>query len=286
MRLAKCLIIVFISSLILSCSLVKTSYNNAPALLIFWLDDYFSFTPAQQAALKPSLQKLHKWHRQTQLSKYVSLLQSTQTSMANAQFSASEVCEKITQIKSSLLTLQVESIPVIIELAPTLSDKQMQRFQNKLYERTQKWKKEWWQESTEDQLKVRYEKAEDFAEDVYGDLSDAQINQLKQSIMQSNSNPAITYKEILRRNEDAYQILNGLRNNNLSTQEKYQLTKAGFNRIQASPNANYQNYADNLANHSCASIANLHASSTAKQKLHAYNWLETYIKQITALQSE
>jgi Family of unknown function (DUF6279) len=286
MRLAKCLIIVFISSLILSCSLVKTSYNNAPALTIFWLDDYFSFTQSQQAALKPSLQKLHQWHRKTQLSEYASLLQNTQSSMANPQFSADEVCEKIKQIKTSIYTLQVESIPVIIELAPTLSDKQMQRFQNKLEERTKKWKAEWWQETTEDQLKVRYEKAEDFAEDVYGDLSDAQINQLKQSIAQSNTNPSITYKEILRRNEDSYQTLITLRDNKLSPQEKLQLAKAGFDRIQKSPDQTYQTYADNLAKYSCESMANLHASSNAKQKLHAKNWLESYIKQMVALQNE
>jgi Family of unknown function (DUF6279) len=269
----------------MACSLVKTSYNNAPALTIFWLDDYFSFTQSQQAALKPSLQKLHQWHRQTQLPEYISLLQDMQTSLAKQQLSADEICDNLDEVKSKIHTLQLESIPIIIEMTPLLSDKQLQRFQNKLEERAKKWKADWWQETIEEQLEARVEKTEDFAEDAYGDLSDAQISQLKQSLVQANVNPAIRYKEIQRRNDDAFSILNNLQSATLNLDEKMQLAKAGFNRLQKSPDQAYQTYADVLTKHTCETMANLHASTTPKQKLHAKNWLQNYIDQITAMQN-
>lgn len=284
MCLKKNLLPALLSCFIISCSLIKTGYNNAPTLVIFWLDDYFSFSQAQNLALKPSLQNLHNWHREKQLPNFLTQLQDMQTSLANEQISANEVCEKIDVIKANVYALQVESIPIIIEMAPSLSDKQLQRFQKKLVERTEKWKADWWQETKEEQLAARLEKTEDYAEKMYGDLSDAQFILLKQRFEHANFNPAISHKEIQRRNDDAFKIISAVQNQSLSAEEKSQLIKAGFNRIQKSPDQEYQTYADNLTNHTCETISNLHATTNAKQKLHAKKWLQDYIDQITALQ--
>ena len=286
MYLKKYLLVAFFSCLIISCSLVKTGYNNAPTLTIWWLNDYFNFTQAQNLALKTSLQNLHNWHRQNQLPTYITLLQDMQTSFAKDQISAAEACEKIDAIKLSIRTMQIESIPIIVEIAPLLSDIQLQRFQQKLDKRSEKWKAEWWQISKQEQLKARLGKTEDFAEKVYGRLSDTQLIELKQRLTQADINPEISYKEILRRNDDAFKILTELQNSALSLDEKSQLVKAGFDRIQKSPNPTYQTYADNLANHTCEIIADLHASTSAKQKLHAKNWLQDYIDQVSALQTK
>jgi predicted Zn-dependent protease len=183
-----------------------------------------------------------------------------------------------------LYTLQTESIPIIVEIAPLLSDEQMARFKRKLEERSEKWKADWWQETKEEQLAVRLEKTVDFANKVYGNLDDAQLNLLKQSLAQANIDPALRYKEILRRNQDAYQIVSELKNQSLSLDEKSQLVKAGFDRIRNSPNQAYQAHADALTQHTCKTIAEMHASTNAQQKLHAKNWLNDYIEQLTALQ--
>ena len=275
---------VLIASLVTSCSLIQTTYNNAPVLTIFWLDDYFSFTQAQNLALKPALQKLHQWHRQTQLSSYIKLLKSMQTSLANQQVSADEVCVRLDEVKLKIHTLQLESIPIIVEMAPQLSAKQLTRFQIKLAERAEKWKTDFWQETKQEQVAERLEKAEDFVEKIYGSLSDAQLTLLKQRLIEANINPAISYKEIERRNEDALSIVSGLQNPKLNPDEKTQLVKAGFDRIQKSPNQTYQTYVKALTNHTCQTISDLHASTNDKQKLHAKNWLDDYIAQITALQ--
>ncbi len=285
MRLSKHLFVILACSLIISCGLIKTTYNNAPALVIWWLDDYFDFTAEQNLILKPALDRLHIWHRQQQLPHYVILLQSMQTSLENTELNTDETCEQLTAIRSSIYNLQIESIPIIVEIAPSLSDAQLARFQEKLDKRRDKWKSEWWQETKQEQLAVRLEKAEDFAQKVYGDLDDAQLTLLKQSLAQAEINPAMGHQEIKRRNDDAFQILNALKNPALTLAEKSQLVKGGFERIQKSPNHDYQTYADALRNHSCETIVNLHASTSAKQKLHAKNWLNDYMMQLTALQA-
>lgn len=285
MRIIKTLFILALAFSTLSCSLVKTAYNNAPALIAWRLDGYFDFSEAQKAKLKPALQELHAWHRKNELPRYVSLLNEISNDLSH-DVSAQTACQRIESIKSSAQTLQIKFTPIIVDIAESLSDQQLQHFQQKLEKRNEEWKEEWWQETIEEQREVRLEKSRDFAEKIYGDLNEKQINILKQSIARNNSDPAMIYSEILRRDEDALNILKALRNPALSHEEKSQLVRAGFERMQNSPNPAYQAHIDKITQQACETIASLHASTNAKQRLHAQQWVEDYRTQFTQLHSK
>lgn len=285
MRIIKSFFILALALSTISCSLVKTAYNNAPALIAWRLDDYFNFSEAQKAKLKPALQELHAWHRKHELPRYVSLLNEINNDLTH-DVSAQIACQRIESIKSNAQALQKEFIPIIVNVGETLTDKQLQHFQQKLEKRNEEWKEEWWQETAEEQREVRLEKSKDFAEKIYGDLNEKQINILKQSIAKNNFDPALVYSEILRRDEDALNILKALRNPALSTEEKSQLVRAGFERMQNSPNLAYQAHIDNITQQSCETIASLHASTNAKQRLHAQQWVDDYKTQFTTLQGK
>lgn len=285
MRTIKTIFILLLAFSIISCSLVKTAYNNAPALIAWRLDDYFNFSEAQKAKLKPALQDLHAWHRKNELPRYVSLLDEIHDDL-NHDISAQTACQRIESIKLNVQTLQTKIIPIIVDVAETLSDKQLQHLQKKLEKRNQEWKEEWWQETAEEQQEVRLEKSTDFAEKVYGDLNEKQINLLKQAIAKSDIDPAITYSEILRRDEDTLTILKALRNPASSNEEKSQLVRAGFDRMQTSPNPAYQAYIDKVTQQTCETIASLHTTTTVKQRQHAQQWIEDYKTQFTQLQNK
>lgn len=285
MQKIKTSLIFLLAASMISCSLVKTAYNNAPALIAWRLDDYFSFNDAQKTKLKLALKDVHAWHRQNELPRYVVLLNAIHDDLSH-DVSAQTACQRIDSIKSNLQTLQIKMIPMIVEVAGTLSDKQLQHLQKKLEKRNLEWKEEWWQETTEEQREVRLEKSKEFAEKVYGDLNEKQINLLKQSIAKHDIDPAIIYAEILRRDADTLDILRALRNPAASNEEKSQLVRAGFERMQTSPNAAYQAYIETVTQLSCDTIASLHATTTAKQRLHAQQWIEDYKTQFTQLQSK
>ncbi|MGQ3091764.1 MAG: DUF6279 family lipoprotein [Methylophilus sp.] len=284
MRIIKTLFILVLALSTLSCSLVKTAYNNAPVLIAWRLDDYFNFSETQKAKLKPALQDLHAWHRQNELPRYAALLNEINADLSH-EVNPETVCQRMEAIKANAQALQTRFIPIIVDLGPTLSDKQLQHFQKKLEKRNQEWKEEWWQETTAEQQEVRLEKSRDYAEKLYGDLNEKQINILKQSIA-SNSDPALIYAEILRRDEDALNILKAIQNPAASNEEKSQLVRAGFERMQHSPNPAYQAHIDKITQQTCATIASLHANSTAKQRLHAQHWVEDYKTQFTLLQNK
>ncbi len=283
MRLIQCFFILLLAGLISNCGFVQTAYNNAPQALSWWLDDYFDFTQSQQSALNPALNRLHNWHRQNQLPLYIATLKDLQSSIAKTQISTSEVCEKTENIKALFGELQLESIPIIVDIAPFLSDKQMQYFQTKLDKRAQKWKSEWWQDTPEAQIEMRLEKIESFSEKLYGDLSESQQTLLKQNLTKTPINPALSYAEILRRNTDAYDIVYALNKQAISPESKEKLVKAGFERLKNSPNPEYQAYANQIKQRTCEIIADLHNSTNAKQKQHANDWLEGYITEFTRL---
>jgi hypothetical protein len=283
MRIIKHFLILTLALSVISCSVVKTAYNNAPALIAWRLDDYFNFSDAQKAKLKPALQDLHTWHRKNELPRYVSFLNEVNNDFSH-EVSAQTACQRIESIKSNAQTLQTRIVPIIVEIGETLSEKQLQHFQQRLEKRNEEWKDEWWQETIKEQQEARLDKSKDFAEKVYGDLEDKQINILKQSIAKNNFDPALVYSEILRRDEDALNILKALRNPALSNEEKSQLVRAGFDRMQNSPYQAYQAHIDNITQQACETIASLHATTNAKQRLHAQQWVDDYKTQFTSLQ--
>ena len=285
MRILKKTLILTLALSIMSCSLVKTAYNNAPALIAWRLDDYFDFSAAQKAKLKPALRDLHAWHRKNELPRYVSLLDEIHDDLSH-DVSAQTACQRIESIKSNVQTLQTQITPIIVDVAATLSDKQLQHLQKKLEKRNREWKEEWWQETSEEQREVRLEKSTEFAEKVYGDLNEKQISLLKQAIAKSDIDPAIIYAEILRRDEDALTILKALRNPALPNEEKSQLVRAGLDRMQNSPDTAYQTHIDKVTQQTCETIASLHASTTAKQRHHAQQWVNDYKTQFTQLQNQ
>ncbi|OYY49699.1 MAG: hypothetical protein B7X95_07705 [Methylophilaceae bacterium 17-44-8] len=278
MRLIQNSFILALAFSINSCGLATTVYQNAPEVVGWWLDDYLDLTSTQEAALNPALDRLHQWHRQQELPQYVSLIQEIQSIAAKEKITPTEVCAKVETIKSSVTDLQLAFVPTILEIAPTLSDKQMAYLKTKLEKRAEKWKSEWWQETSEDQIEARLDKIEDYAESFYGDLSTAQLEMIEQQLAQSPIQPEMTYQEVLRRNADIVQILTSLHDKNLSTSQQTQLISEGFKRLHKSPNQSYQAYLALVNQRTCEIVSTLHASTTAKQKQHAKGWFEKHSK--------
>lgn len=283
MRATQLIVIFLLTISIASCSLVKTAYNNAPEAMHWWLDGYFDFTESQSKKLKPALHALHDWHRKTQLPLYVELLQKTQSHLSKEEIESSTVCETMKSMQDLMQNIQLESSSTIVEIAPLLSDKQLIYFQKMLQKRTAKWKSEWLQETQEEQIEARLEKTMDYAEKIYGNLNKNQKNMLKQKLLASNYKAEISYTEILRRNEDALQIVTSLKQGNLDQEQKQTLVKQGFERLRNSPNPMYQNYANQVKQYSCEMIADLHATTDIKQKQHAKAWLESFITAFESL---
>jgi len=274
-----CLLVISVSA----CGFIKTFYNNSPEIVAWWLDDYFDFKTDQNALLKPALTRIHHWHRNHQLPEDIATLKALKLAVSEESMSPSEACVQIDKIKMRLNALQVAFIPVISEIAPLISDEQLIYLKQKLNKRAEKWKSEWWQETASEQIEARLEKILDFAEKVYGNLSLAQREIIKQKLMASPTEPSIIYAEILRRNEDIIQTIIALRNNELNQTKKDALIEAGFGRLQSSPNIKYQLHANQITQRTCEMVSELHESTSQTQKKHANAWINDISNQLLML---
>jgi hypothetical protein len=283
MRSLKMTLTFILLCLIASCSLVKTFYNNAPEATHWWLDDYFNFTQAQSAILKPALYELHDWHRKTQLPAYVNLMQQIQNDLSQEAISAETVCSTIKTMQDYLQSIQVEAIPIILEIAPTLNEKQLVYFEKKLHKRAQKWQSEWLQETPEAQIAARLEKIVDYSERLYGNLNTSQKAMLKQKLLTSDFKPEVSFKDVLRRNEDMLHTFKTLASDKLHASQQQQLLRQAIKRLYSSPNKYHQRYAEDAKKRSCEILAELHATTDNQQKQHAIAWLEKLMTQFKAL---
>jgi hypothetical protein len=279
----RCLCIVLFACSISGCGFVKTFYNNAPEVITWWLDDYFDFTTDQNALLKDALIRVHDWHRNHQLPEDIKTLTALKHALSEESISASQACAHIDQIKMRFNVLQVAFIPVISEIAPLIGDEQLTYLKQKLNKRAEKWKSEWWQETPKEQIEARLEKTVDFAEKVYGNLSEAQREMIAQKLLNSPTQPSIVYTEILRRNQDIIQIINALRSNELNQTQKNTLIEAGFDRLQSSPNIAYQLHANQMTQRTCEIVSELHTSTSQLQKQHANAWISAILNQLLKL---
>lgn len=266
-----------------SCSLVSTVYQNAPEMMRWWLDGYFDFTKEQKTVLTPALHQVHEWHRQQQLPQLIIQLKTVHQAVSQDSMASAQACQTVDAIKSQFYQLQTAFIPTIIQIAPSLSDRQLDYLKSKLDKRAQKWKSEWWQESKDAQIEARLEKFVDYAEKVYGKLNRQQITLIEQQLSLHPTRPELTYAEILRRNQDVETILRALRDSSLNESQQQTLIADGFARLQHSPNEAYQRYVSQATLDTCDTISKLHASTSDQQKKHASDWFEKYIRQFSAL---
>jgi hypothetical protein len=106
---------------------------------------------------------------------------------------------------------------------------------------------------------------------------------LRQSIATSSFDARLSYKEVLRRQQDSLQSLKdltaaGAANPNLKTE-----ILSMIDRNLNSPDPVYRPYFEKMLQESCVTLANLHNSASPKQRERALKKLQEYEADVKAL---
>lgn len=264
-----------------ACSALKITYNNAPGLVGWWLDDYLDFTAEQQEILRPQLDKLHAWHRQHELPEYVALLEQMQA-MAPNDVAAEDACLVLSAMFTRIEALNTQFEPMVAALAPGLSAEQISHLQQQLEESNEEWREEWMDGSDEERKGYRVKQAIKRAEMFYGDLEAGQVDIIRARTAVSSFDPETSYAERLRRQQDAVQTLSQLRQGLPAGQANTEIHQF-FLRMADSPNPAYRKYLAIVIAESCATTAALHNSTTAEQRALAVEKLRDYAADLRLL---
>lgn len=262
-----------------ACSAVKLGFGSAPQVVYWWLDGYLDFTDAQAPQVRDELDRLHRWHRSTELPKLAALLQQA-AQMAPGDVSAAQACTVVADIRSRIGAVALQAEPALARLAPGLSAAQLQHLADRYARNDADFRKEWLDTSPTERVERRYKQWLERGESIYGALDDAQKAVLRQQVLQSGFSAELLAAERQRRQRDA---LATLRQASAQPQQATALLRGYLQRTQDSPDPAWRSHRDQMLQEGCRTFAALHASTTPAQREAAARRLRAYQRDLLEL---
>ncbi len=266
------------------CSAVKLGYANAPSLAYWWLNDYVEFSDAQTPKVRDALDRLHQWHRSTELPRYADLLQQMEA-LVKADITAEQACSLAADIRGRYNALAAQASPDIAAIAITLSNEQIQHLQQRYARSDAEHRKSWQEASAADRVKQRLKQWTERSEMIYGTLDDAQRDWLRQEVTQnldsSGSNAFLEDRQ--RRQQATLQALRAATAPDTSPAQAQKVLARYFEQAQTPTNPQLANQRQRQLTETCRTFASLHNRSTPAQREIAVKRLRAYQRDVMEL---
>lgn len=270
------------------CSAVKLGYANAPSLTYWWLNDYVEFSDAQAPKVRDALDRLHQWHRSTELPLYADLLQQME-SLVNTDITAEQACSLAADIRGRYNTLATRASPDIAAIAMTLSAEQIMHLQQR-YERTDaEYRSKWLDASPAERVKQRLKQWVERSEMVYGTLDDAQRDWLRQEVIQhmGGAEGSAYMADRQRRQQATLKALRAATATDISPAQAQKLLARYFEQAQTPTDPQLASLRQQQLAQACRTFASLHNRSNPAQRDTAPKRLRAYqrdMKELAAAQ--
>ena len=274
-----------LAALLQACSAVKLTYNQAPQLAYWYLDDYFDFSTVQRPALNDSLARVQQWHRQTELPGYIDTLQKLQQQLP-LEVAAEQACEVYAEGRRGLQRIAEQMEPAALEVVASLEASQLAQLEKKFAKLNAKFRKDYVEGSPQALHAQRLSRAVKRTEMLYGKLEEGQLVRLENSIRSSSFSPSVNQAERTRRQQDTLQTLQSLLNEKTSDERAKTAVRALMQRHLRSPNPAFRSYEEGLRLELCQTFAEVHNSTNPSQRLHAVQTLKKYAQDLRLLSQQ
>jgi Family of unknown function (DUF6279) len=271
--------------LLSSCSALRLAYNQAPSLAYWWIDGYADLNEAQTSQLRSDIDGFFAWHRGSEVPEYIARMRQWQQ-MAQSPSSPDQACAQFDVVKNSYLRMVDRSLEPMARLALTLTPAQLRHLQQKYAKNNREFEKKYIRVSEEERLDNLMERALDRYEPIYGDLSAAQLELLRNLVRNSPFDAQRVNTERLRRQTDLLQTLRGLQSDrNTSLPAATQALRRWHERVMQSPLPGFAEYSNTLIRSGCEQFAAVHNTTTPEQRAHAVRVLKDYESDLRSLVS-
>ena len=247
------------------CSAVRFGYNQAPELLYWWLDGYVDFDDAQSRRVRDSLGQWFAWHRRTQLSDYVDLLQRAQAEMP-ADTTPDRMCRWWDEVRRRGELAVDQVLPAAAELIPSLSAEQIRHIEARYLRNDEEFRKDYLAADPAQRLKDSVKRTLERAEFLYGTLDDEQRERVARLVAASPFDAEAWNAERLQRHKETLQMLRRLSGEPASRDTALATLRAHAQRLTRSPRESYRLYQQKLETYNCAFAASLHNATTPAQR--------------------
>jgi len=176
----KLIIAVALLLLLSGCSIVSVGYNYADVYLRYTINSYASFNDVQKEIIRNEVNIYMRWHRKNMLPEYVVFLQELRGLVQSGKVLKQE---DVARVRSEARSLYVKTMqPTVIPAATILKSvdsRQIKELVQSFAKKNAKLKDKELSGDQQEQLRKRAEKTIDFMENVVGDLTDSQLELIR-----------------------------------------------------------------------------------------------------------
>lgn len=268
-------------ALLQGCSAIKLGYNQIPTLGYWWLDSQISLEDSQQTQVKEALGQLQRWHREQELPVYAGLLVRLQ-GLAAKDVEPQQVCELWSEATSAVDRLMAQAARQAAPIALQLQPRQLRHLARQWEQSNEAWEKEWLAGSGPDRLKRRLDRMASRYGDFYGNLTDPQVELLRQQLQKSAWSPEWGRRDRLRRQNLLLAALQRMQQGQTPAQAEAALQMVWQQWLAPAAESDRRLYADFSAQ-ACRHLAELHNSTSAEQRQRAVRRLRAYERDLREL---
>jgi hypothetical protein len=274
-----------LASALAGCSFVKLGYGQASPLLYRWLDRYVDFDEAQALRVRAALDEAMAWHRRSQLPDYVELLVRAEAEVT-ADITPERMCGWAADVRTRTATVLQYLAPSIAEVAQTLTPAQLLHLEKRYAASNREWRDEHLQRNPQRRLEAAVKRELERAETLYGELDEAQREQVARAVAASPYDAEFAYQERLLRQQDVLTLARRLREPGTGRDDAVVQVRAYLERFDRSPRESYRAYTERLVAYNCGFASALHNAASAAQRSAAMKKLKGYESDLRALSAE
>ncbi len=283
-RLARIIGLLVLATGLAACSAIKLGYNNLDSVAYWWLDSYLELTDEQTPRVRDDLARLHAWHRSQELPRLEALLREIEA-IAPGEITAAQACSFVPQLRERLNAVGRNAEPAIVTVALTLAPDQLTHLERKYGKNNEEFRKDWLRLPPAELTEKRFKQLLERMEMVYGTLDDAQRSLLRRQLDRSIFDPRRVLAERQRRQQDALQTLRKLAGQPVGLGEARSLLRGYLERLQASPDASYRKYEQDVIAETCGIISAIHNGASPAQRDSAVRRMRAYQRDLRELSS-
>lgn len=189
------------------CSMVRVSYGHADSVAGWMANDYFDLSSDQRSLFTQRFDRLHDWHRQTQLSEYAKFLTDFQ-SRARRGLREDDMLWLVDGLKQRYARIAVHSAADAADLLATLTPEQIETFRQQMDKANRKFLSEnRSNESAENRRQAQNRRTLSQLGDWVGPLSDAQQQRIRELLREVPLTDRLRHEDRLRRQREFLVLL-------------------------------------------------------------------------------
>lgn len=250
------------------CSVVQTSYNQGAHLAWWWLDGYMDFNWEQTPHAKHAIGQWFDWHRQDQLPAYAEWLANVRGQIDNP-WTATQICQWSEELQTMIAPAFDRAAALAVPVVLQLNEKQLQHLEQRYSKSNNKFRRKYLQPNPETRKKASIKRTVKRIENLYGRIDETQRKLILDSIEASPFNPEAWLTERQRRQQITLSTLRKLITESSDTAQTENTLRELIEHTYRSEMPEYRTYQRQLAAHTCSVIAQMHNSTTIRQRQHA-----------------